>query len=160
MKKELPVRPSLEQLKKQAKAILKGQQAADAEVVRRIQEHHLRFGKSKPNAIAKARFTLADAQHTLANEYGFKSWANLKARVEQEAGGATISNEEAVRALRDAACRGNLETLRALLDANPGLVNERGGEGIRTALHDAAGQGQEEAVKFLLERGANPNIRC
>jgi ankyrin repeat protein len=160
MKKELPVRPSLEQLKKQAKAILKGQQAADAEVVRRIQEHHLRFGKSKPNAIAKARFTLADAQHTLANEYGFKSWANLKARVEQEAGGATISNEEAVRALRDAACRGNLETLRALLDANPALVNERGGEGTRTALHDAAGQGQEAAVKFLLERGANPNIRC
>jgi ankyrin repeat protein len=160
MKKELPVRPSLEQLKKQAKAILKGQQTADSEILARIQEHHPKFRKSKLGAITKVRFTLTDAQHTLANEYGFKSWANLKARVEQKAGGGAISNEEAVRALRDAACRGDLERLQTLLDANPALVNERGGEGTRTALHDAAGQGQEAAVKFLLERGANPNIRC
>jgi ankyrin repeat protein len=160
MKQELPPRPSLENLKKQAKTILKGHQSADADILQRIQEHHPGFRKSRPGAIAKARFTLADAQRTLANEYGFRSWGELKARVEQEASGRKIPNEEAVKALRDAACRGDLERLAALLDANSSLVNERGGEGTRTALHDAAGQGQEAAVEFLLKRGANPNIRC
>ena len=54
----LPARPSLEQLRKQAKEKLE----------------HLRLGD--PAA------TLADAQFALAREYGFESWPKLVHRVE------------------------------------------------------------------------------
>jgi ankyrin repeat protein len=54
MSRQLPENPNLEYLKKQAKALLRG----------------TRQGK------------LADVQHTLANEYGFATWAKLKSHVE------------------------------------------------------------------------------
>jgi ankyrin repeat protein len=50
--------------------------------------------------------------------------------------------------------------LQALLDAHPELINERGGDGVRTPLHQAVFGNSEAAAKMLLERGANPNIRC
>ena len=58
MSRDLPERPNLDHLKKQAKALL-----------RKLRED---------NATA----TLADAQHTLAREYGFASWPKLKTHLE------------------------------------------------------------------------------
>ncbi|MCA1559705.1 MAG: hypothetical protein LC753_00805 [Acidobacteria bacterium] len=55
---ELPARPSLGHLRKQAKDLL-----------RRLRQQH-------PD------ITLADAQRALAREYGFASWPKLKAQVE------------------------------------------------------------------------------
>ena len=59
MSRDLPPHPNFDHLKKQAKALL-----------RTLREQ---------NTAA----TLADAQHTLAREYGFASWAKLKAHLEQ-----------------------------------------------------------------------------
>ena len=58
MSRQLPAHPSLEFLKKEAKALLAEQQGRD------------------PSA------RLADVQHALAREYGFPSWPRLKAHVE------------------------------------------------------------------------------
>jgi hypothetical protein len=58
MSRQLPARPSLEHLKKQAKQRLDEQQRVN------------------PSA------QLADAQHALARDYGFASWPKLKAHVE------------------------------------------------------------------------------
>src|SRR5688572_14755103 len=58
---ELPSRPSLAHLRKQAKELLS------------------RLRVTNPNA------TLSDAQHVLAGEYGFASWPRLKAHVEAAA---------------------------------------------------------------------------
>ncbi len=56
----LPARPSLEQLHKQAKELLRRHRAAGSRSI----------------------VTLADAQFALAREYGFESWAKLKQHIE------------------------------------------------------------------------------
>lgn len=58
MSRDLPSRPDLEHLKKQAKALLRSMRERDADA------------------------TLADALHALARDYGFASWPKLKAQVE------------------------------------------------------------------------------
>jgi ankyrin repeat protein len=148
MKKHLPSRPNLEQLKNQAKSLLKDHRAAVPEALARVREHHPRGG----------RFALADAQLVIANEYGFASWPALKAHVLSQQANPSI--EVTVRSLQDAAGRGDLARLDSLLTADPGLMNETAGPGVRTALHHAVFGKSEAGVRFLLERGADPNIRC
>jgi ankyrin repeat protein len=158
MSRQLPPNPSLEQLKKQAKSLLKRQQAADSEALTRIRENHPRWRNLSEEQVAASPFALADAQLVIASEYGFASWSKLQSHVKTlEASSWTA---EAVASLRDAAGRGDLARLHALLDAHPEFIDERGGEGVRTPLHQAVFGNSEAAVKLLLERGANPNIRC
>jgi len=158
VKKQLPSHPHLEQLKKQAKSLLKGHQAAVPAILARIREYHPRWQKSSDDLIANTRFTLADAQLVLAREYGFETWSALKARVLSQQ--ASPSMDATIRSLQDAAGRGDLAQLDALLAADPGLINETAGPGVRTALHHAVFGKSEAGVRFLLQRGADPNIRC
>jgi hypothetical protein len=79
--RQLPAKPNLGYLKKQAKELLRS----------------MRPGK------------LADAQHTLAKEYGFASWAKLKSHV--EALGFTP-----VEALKAAVCDNDAPRVRQILD--------------------------------------------
>src|SRR5579871_1045601 len=158
MPKQLPAHPSLEQLRKQAKSLLKQHRAFDSEALTRICESHPRRRSLSHEEIAGAPFTLADAQLVIANEYGFASWSHLRSQVEILEAASTAA--EVVASMREAAGRGDLTRLNALLDAHPELINERGGEGVRTALHHAVFGNSESSVKLLLDRGANPNIRC
>src|SRR5260221_10501260 len=74
MSAELPPRPNLEHLKKQAKALLEKFRRGDTAAV------------GKFRALNKASSPkLADAQRLIAREYGFSSWAKLKAHVESVA---------------------------------------------------------------------------
>lgn len=158
MSGQLPPRPSLEQLRKQAKSLLKSQQAADSESLTRIRLSHPRWRNLSAEQIGASPFALADAQLVIASEYGFASWSRLQSHVRTlEAAGVTA---EAVASLRDAAGKGDLARLNELIDAHPELIDERSGEGVRTALHQAVFGNSEAAVRLLLERGANPNIRC
>ena len=56
-----------------------------------------------------------------------------------------------------AAGRGDLETVRQLVDDNPAWVHTVGSHG-RTMLWEAAYRGKLEVVQFLLERGADINL--
>ena len=56
-----------------------------------------------------------------------------------------------------AAGRGDLETVRELVDDNPAWVHTVGSHG-RTMLWEAAYRGRLEMVRFLLERGADINL--
>jgi ankyrin repeat protein len=158
MKKQLPFRPNLEQLKNQAKTLLKGHRAAVPEVLSRIHGHHPRWQNSSDAILASARFTLADAQLVIASEYGFETWPALRAYVLSQQ--ASPSLEATIRSLQDAAGRGDLVRLDSLLAQDPSLLNETAGPGVRTALHHAVFGKSEAGVRFLLDRGADPNIRC
>jgi ankyrin repeat protein len=158
MHKQLPPHPSFEQLRKQAKFLLKELQAANPEALNRIREQHPRWRNSSEAPIANSRFTLADAQWVIAKEYGFETWSRLKAHVLVPKVGP--SYEATVRSIRDAAGQGDLKRLNTLLEAHPELIDEPGGPGVRTALHQAVFGAQADAVKLLLERGADPNVRC
>ncbi|MDG3007607.1 ankyrin repeat domain-containing protein [Paludisphaera mucosa] len=65
----LPARPNLDQLKNQAKDLLKACASGDADALKRFQEH-------------RAEQTLSGAQFVIAREYGFAGWPPLKAHVD------------------------------------------------------------------------------
>jgi hypothetical protein len=79
MKRELPSRPNLEQLRIQARELLKAHQSRHPEAIRRIQESHPRLSTPAPSASLR----LSDAQLVIAREYGFESWPKLKAHVDR-----------------------------------------------------------------------------
>jgi ankyrin repeat protein len=70
----LPSAPSLEQLRKQAKELLRAHRAGDPEAIARVAAHD-------PGEPLK----LTGAQHVVAREHGFPSWPRLKAYVERVA---------------------------------------------------------------------------
>ena len=71
----LPARPSLEQLRKQAKELLRQYRVGDPAALARGRTQH-------PRASHTERVRLADAQFVLARELGFPSWARLKHHVD------------------------------------------------------------------------------
>lgn len=119
MTKTLPERPDLEQLKKQAKDLLNDVRANRPEAVARVPQNE------RPD------FALADAQHILAREYGFASWAKLKERVELS--GPALAAHTLLRA----ALHGQAEQAAALLREYPRL--SRADLQLAAALGDATG---------------------
>jgi len=67
---DLPVRTDLEQLRRQAKDLLRAAKSGDADALARI-------------GAVSDRLILASAQLALAREYGFASWPRLKSEVER-----------------------------------------------------------------------------
>ena len=80
--KQFPSNPNLNHLKYQAKDLLKGHAAHDRGVAQRMREFYPRFNGATDDEIFAATLKLSEAQFTIAREYGFKSWARLKAHVE------------------------------------------------------------------------------
>jgi ankyrin repeat protein len=70
----LPAAPSLEQLRKQAKDLLRAHRAGDASAAARVTAHH-----PHPDEPLK----LTGAQLVVAREHGFPSWPRLRAYVER-----------------------------------------------------------------------------
>lgn len=77
----LPSKPNLEHLKYQARDLNKAHAARNREVAQRLREFHPHFKGMVDEEIFAASLSLSDAQLTIAREYGFKSWARLKAVV-------------------------------------------------------------------------------
>jgi RNase P/RNase MRP subunit POP5 len=81
MAKNLPLRPNLEQLKKQAKDLQKEYKSGDAKAYERIRLHLPRLAEKSDEEMRKERFVLQDAQHVIARLYGFSSWDMLSSAV-------------------------------------------------------------------------------
>jgi hypothetical protein len=75
----LPASPSLEQLQKQAKELLRQHRAGQDAAIERF-----RAASPRPGGSSEPRKTmLADAQFVIAREHGFESWAKLKHYIEE-----------------------------------------------------------------------------
>lgn len=82
MSKQLPRKPHLDSLKKQARQLLKAHQSAQSDAATRIKTHFPRLSKASESAILEAEFSYQDAQYVLAHEYGFGDWSRLVMAVE------------------------------------------------------------------------------
>ena len=70
--------PNLENLKKQAKLILRWHRERHYPVAAQIREHLPRFLNMPDSEIIEASFKLSDAQEMVARQQGFDSWRALK----------------------------------------------------------------------------------
>ncbi len=76
--------PNLENLRKQAKLILRRHREGHFPVAAQIRAHLPRFAEMKDVEILATAFKLADAQEVVAREQGFASWKALKSGLESE----------------------------------------------------------------------------
>jgi Lon protease-like protein len=97
MRRELPTHPHIDHLKKQAKDLLEGHRGGDAEALERVVASLPAFAKMSVQQAAAAPFALHDAQSTIAREYGFASWSDLRTEVERR--GSEALPESFLRAL-------------------------------------------------------------
>ena len=133
--RHFPVRPNLDQLKNQAKDLLRAIHRGEAAAVAALRKHH-----TKPTDPAVAK--LADAQFILARSYGLPNWLRL------------------VTACRmtDSIWRGDVEAVRRLVLKNPTLLAEAA-RGIADSnwgppMSYAANIGQDAIIEMLHEMGA------
>jgi ankyrin repeat protein len=145
--RELPARPDLEHLKKQARTLQQQRIASDTAATARFEA----FG------ITSAEPKLADALHVIAREYGFATWPVLKLHVE-------AASENPVEALTAAVKANSTVLVRDVLARHPSLrslINEPlPNYGFDApAIFAAVNHQNREMVEALLDAGANVNQR-
>jgi hypothetical protein len=99
--RRLPVRPDLDQLKHQAKDLLRAIRCGDPDAIADLERHH-------PRKIAPASAKLADAQLVLARSYEAPSWPRLVVACR----------------LVDAIWRDDVDAVRALVTRDPRVLHE------------------------------------
>jgi ankyrin repeat protein len=133
--RHLPVRPDLDQLKHQAKDLLRAIHAGDPAAIAELREFH-------PEPIDSAGAKLADAQLVLARSYQAPSWTRLVQAVD----------------LIDAIWRDDIDTVRDLVTRNPNLLREdaviRKNSNWGPPLSYAANLGRDRIIQMLHGLGA------
>src|SRR5262249_35694749 len=155
MKRQLPSRPNLDQLKHQARDLLNAHRAGDAESLRRIRESHPRQARLAESDVRSARFTLTGAHLVIAREYGFVSWPKLKEYVEK----AKSQANDPVEELKQAFKSDKAAVVRQILDRHPELkakINEPIGPFDSPAIVNAQ---SPEILDVLLAAGADLNAK-
>jgi ankyrin repeat protein len=140
---KLPIRrmrehPDLEQLKRQAKELLRGFTEGEPVALAEVKAHYRNAHGSS--------FALHDAQLVIARSYGFDSWPKLKAYVDGVM----------VRRLADAIRADDLDRVEAMLRARPEIADltiSYGDE--HRPIHFAVMKRSPEIVRLLMRRGAN-----
>jgi ankyrin repeat protein len=162
----LPARPSLEQLRKQAKDLLRAARGGDGDAIAR-----LRAATADPKTPI-----LTDAQLVIAREHGFPSWPRLVDHVRQVVAdasglkplirpvelrtgqpytlddGTTMTTDD-VYGMFVAARRGDLHSVRTLIARVPRLAVVE--YNYTPPIHFAVREGHREIVEVLIEHGAD-----
>ena len=116
---------------------------ASLEYLRKLAKERLAaLRRTNPNA------QLAEALLAVARDHGFLSWRALKVEVDRR-------NATSATRFFDAIQKGDVDTVRALLQEDPALIKARGPRHNASALHFACGN--LEMIRVLLDAGADPN---
>jgi ankyrin repeat protein len=102
---DLPVKPSIDHLRRQARDLLRAAQAGDTAATGRTRA-------------VSAELTLATAQLAVAREYGFASWARLK----EEVTARTASLVQQAEAFCEASVRDGTGRAARMLEATPEIA--------------------------------------
>jgi ankyrin repeat protein len=171
-RRTLPERPSLEQLRKEAKDLLREVRAEEADAIARIAAIRRRTSGEPP--------ILAHAQLAIAREYGFPSWPALVHHVQSVAGdgfalrplirpvelspgrrwnlpdGSALATDD-VFAMFVAARAGDASGVRRLVNQAPAFATVE--YNYTPPIHFAVREGHRDIVEFLLDHGADPAYR-
>ena len=149
MPSQLPDRPNLEHLKKQAKSLLHAVQAREVDALRRLTVLPA-FSSKSIDQIAALSPALHDAQSVIAREHGFPSWTALRDEVDARTLSFAAALDEFVRCatggvpgranrllalhpkiavatLQTALVLGDVESVEARLRDHPALATQPGG---------------------------------
>jgi hypothetical protein len=133
-KREIPVFPNLEQLRHQAKDLLRAIRRGEVAALEDLTTYH-------PEQVEPAEAKLADAQLALARSYGLPSWPRLVIACK----------------MTSAICRDDIDTVRALVRKDPRLLHEdaRGVKGNwGPPMSFAANLGRKRIIAMLRGMGA------
>ena len=147
MSRELPAKPNLEHLKKQAKELLRDFQQHKSAAVERFRTYI--SNSTPPDA------KLADAQHVIARDYGFSSWPKLKEHVES----VTLAPAEQLAAAVRAS---NAQRVARVLEEHPELkahVNQPLASLGDPPLLAAVQRSDRKTIDVLLRASADINVR-
>jgi hypothetical protein len=151
--KQLPARPSLESLRKQAKKLTRDVAAGDSDAIARMRAQLPRV---------EPPLSLRDAQLILARELGFPGWSHLLEEVHKRIGtGLEWAAAQAKRAIHD----NDLEELKQLVAEHPALLSWQGRpDGVLGFAVDAYGDAfdperernftRRECAELLIDAGA------
>lgn len=133
--RHFPVRPNLDQLRRQAKDLLHAIQQGDPVALGEVRKHH-------PKPVEAGSAKLADAQFVLARMYGIASWPRLVVACR----------------MTDAIWRGDVAAVRELVLRDPTLLHEAA-RGVPDStwgppMSYAANVGQDAIITMLRELGA------
>lgn len=187
MTTQLPARPDLAQLKKQAKDLLASARSGQPAALARFRVLPA-FARHTDAQLAALAFALHDTQSVIAREHGFASWTALRERVEEltlefAQAAAQFTRDSVERRLGRAArilmlfpdlvardfhaalAFGDVATVARGLAARPALATQRGGPlGWEPLLYVAHSRWAEKnsagltaTAKLLLEHGADAN---
>jgi ankyrin repeat protein len=135
----LPDSPDLDQLRRQAKELLRAARAADATALARF--HQLpSLQRLSDVDLARTSLALHDAQSVIAREHGFASWNALRERVEE----LTLDFDGAVREFIEAATDGRTSRAERMLALYPRIAG--------ASLHAALVLGDAATVESHLAR--------
>lgn len=152
MTRILPASPSLEQLKNQAKTLLRAYHAQNSEAILRIEP----YLSASPVALT-GTITLVSVQHVLAREHGFESWPKLKKHVE-----LLSANGEQKAYLRQQVERLGAPRCdwRTLLDATQNLdhAGQAGLEAVIEGLSHPSSLVRRECASYIDHRGTDACI--
>lgn len=115
--RQLPDRPDLDQLKRQAKELLRSARTPDTAALARFRALPA-FASATDEDLARAPLALHDAQSAIAREHGFPSWNALRERVEE----LTMKFDTAVVEFIEAATDGRSDRAERLLARFPAIA--------------------------------------
>lgn len=147
MSSRLPDRPNLEQLKKQAKSLLRAAHTREASALRRFGALPA-FADTPAERLPDSGLALHDAQSVIAREHGFLSWHALRDEVEAR----TLTFDGALDEFVRCATGGALGRAERLLALHPGIATAS----LQTAIVLGNAEGVEARLRANPEQATRP----